>query len=81
MKIEVDIFKKSYGYDVQSWVKVPEDFEVFSKVTGIMTTTSRTDEHRLEILRTVEQHFKRLVMDYEKYLKDGIRRTANGSPK
>ena len=81
MEIKIDIFKRDYGYDVQSWVKIPEDFEVFMKVTGIMTTTNRTDEHRLEILRTVEQHFKRIVMDYEKYLQEGIRRTTDDIPK
>jgi len=73
MKIDIDIFERDYGYDVQSWVKVPEDFEVFSKVTGIMTTTDRIDEHRLEILRTVGQHFKEIVMDYEKFLREGIK--------
>jgi len=81
MEIKIDIFKRCHGYDVQSFVKIPEDFEVFMKVTGIMTTTNRTDEHRLEILRTVEQHFKRIVMDYEKYLQEGIRRTTDDIPK
>jgi len=69
MKIDIDIFERDYGYDVQSWVEVPEDFEVFSKVTGIMITTDRTNEHRLEILRTVAQHFKEIVMDYDEFLR------------
>jgi len=73
MKIEVDIFKRGYGYDVQSWVKIPEGFEIFMKVTGITITSDKTDEHHLEILRTVGQHFKEIVMDYEKFLQEGIK--------
>ena len=43
------------------------------KATRIMTTTDRTDEHRLEILITVRQHFKEIVIDYEKFLREGIK--------
>jgi len=73
MEIKIDIFKRCHGYDVQSFVKIPEDFEIFAQITGVITTTGKTDEHRLEILRTVEQHFKRIVIDYEKFLQEGIK--------
>jgi len=73
MKIEVDIFKKSYGYDVQSWVKIPEDFEVFTELTGVKTFMAIPEEQlRLEIIKIVVEHFRKIAKNYEKFLQNKI---------